>query len=494
MARIVPCKLLHALTQWKNKETSVGIYYSYYTVIRVMSEQSAKRQKLAQDQLEHLSEFNAEGFMTFLKDYSEAIPYRTLYQTIARNKQLVLWFNQFADNEWWRKRTQNDFYDFYDAIIEPDQKTFNSFTENWLEETINIHENLWAKPWKIVYMVCYGMITLISTTDQELTIDDFVGTGVSFEAYRTTNVFSGDLVANRSSTDTTVMSWITGKELKTLRYIRSAWPLPVKNGFFQEDVETFDFYNREDNSEKTIRKFDQADVRTRNTSNLVIQEDQSSTWVNSTKFLSEIVQLEEGPKIILPIGLDYYLFGKTIAQYPNEFVTSIDVSTKTKVWDAFGPYNFTNTQFCSLIQTPDEKFYLHTNEGIYSLPYVGWHRPEYVVCSYGIVFKITGQKQDRLYLPSGKYITFKKEWHMPIVQVCGPFMCFSPQNHHEYQTIDLWSTLQKKRKEPIEFISSQHCANCGLIASIECDGCELAFCGQSCASENIISCEHKVAK
>jgi len=53
----------------------------------------------------------------------------------------------------------------------------------------------------------------------------------------------------------------------------------------------------------------------------------------------------------------------------------------------------------------------------------------------------------------------------------------------EMRAVDLWNTLQNLRSEKMAFISSKHCYNCGLIASLECQECDITLCSEECGRE-----------
>lgn len=451
-----------------------------------MSEQPAKRQKIAEEQLKHLDELNVDGFIIFLLEYSEYLPYQTFYRIIGRNKQLIQWFNHYTDDNWWRKRTQNDFYDFYDFVVNPDKKTINTFIRDWLRNTITIHENLWLKPWKIVYMVCYAMVTLISTTETPISPDDFVNMPMHFEAQDTTEEFSGNLAMQIHGDKARIFSWITGQEFATIDTPDVDVTSSVRNGFVILNDETTLLYRHENNSVIELdQQYDVDFVKTRNTSNIIVQVSGNVSIFRRKDFLTE--PLESEP--VMPLALDFYLYENRIFKWEDTLVSSFKLTEGEKLYDVLGPYNFIEDRFNYITKFEGQAYFVSA-KGDKQL--LGRRDLDYVTFSYGFVFHDYANKEDRIYIPSNSYLIVNNLSKHAIEQICGPFMCFSSFGAKGYQTVDLWSTLQRKRKEPIEFISSQHCNNCGFIASIVCDSCESSFCGTSCASVfgNSNGCKH----
>lgn len=464
----------------------------------VMSkEPSSKRQKLAEEQFKKVEESSQDEFRIFMQEYSHYIPFQTLSKVVNANKNLRLWFNEFATNIWWQTRVKNDFFDFYYAIVNPDGQTFDEYIIAWLKETIRIHEHLWDKPWRLIYMVCYGMYTMINNDSTSLSIDNFMETQF-FDLSNESEDIATDMILVVRETEVNIFSWITGKIIASFDTSPNIIFEPIRNGYLfisgnDDDV----FYNRETDSIITLkgsRFVDRAPMTSEHSDLLVQAYSEIGLWTIWHKDYPEKPFYLQGPAYgnVHLIKLNFYEYQQTIFEWPHKRVQTVGAIPN----HVFGPYNFIEPKFSSMHTLNGVDFFKTGTENAYMTAF-GWSPSVTTEFSSGFVLLTEDKKKERIVVPTGRSVSLKTNIEGEhIRRICGPFMLFTLDGGGTYRTIDLWTALQKRRKEPIEFVSSRNCHSCGFIASIECNSCESTFCSDVCARKNldVSKCKHNSIK
>lgn len=441
--------------------------------------------------LEHLSH---EAFAVFMRERSLRIPFESLWNVIKQNKHLISHFNELASNEWWRKKAKHDFYDFYDACIERSDKTVKQFYLNWMRDTIKIHQNLWSKPWKLVYMVCYGTYIMITQNEQSVTFESLrrFSENDPFGALSTEAL--DDMDIELTDTNATVTSWITKEPITEFEVqiedVESTGVVRLARNtiLVENDIIENVIYRRDTNTTTTTTlKLDV--LTTTQTSNLFLSVQGSFTYITHKDRLDTNVIIPTLKRKIGLIGLNYYHIGETIFEWPQNVVDVVHTYGYS-LTQILGPYNFSTNKFVYVFENSSRRLSLANNDNTQLFTTKG---KLLIMNQYSYCFEMfDSERQDRLtlMLPNGKFLRVeKRDYKNYILGVCGPFVRLARGNKFAW-TVDLWSSLQELRKSPIEFISSQHCHNCGLIASITCDTCNSTFCSDHCALQVIDACKH----
>lgn len=435
-----------------------------------------------------------DTFDVFMQQYSMTIPFQTLWRVIGRNKQLLHKFNELSTNNWWRKKTKRDFYDFYDACLEFSTHSVKEFYLNWMRENITIHPNLWSKPWKLIYMVCYGTYTMILQNKDTIPMDEIHKIENHLSSRRVFGSISADMCIIAEKETTEVYSWITG-ELITRAEIESGSRDMRGRVYGAKNVVIFGnnyIYRRDRNIYSPIDDFPFSDPQKSPISNLIVNGNTELSFrskIINTQDLASPTIVDNRKKKIKLIGLNYYSIDDEIFEWPTKYVDTVLTRGDT-LQQVLGPYNFLPAKFSYILTKPT---------GGRILSYDGEDIPFSTTTteqrfSYGFILpKYTMPKTMFICLPNGKTLDIERNtFEDQIVSVCGPFICFWDDDAKMWFG-DLWTTLQKRRTSPMEFISSQHCSSCGLIASIECNSCNQAFCGENCALQ-VTTCAHTMEK
>jgi len=466
-----------------------------------MVKHSSKRQKLANEQLEEVRDGNVEIFAMFMQEYSLYVPFRSLWSAIRDNKMLIRKFDELATNEWWRLKLEDDFFDFYDAVIEPGNTVKDYYLE-WISSTTEIHTQLLAKPWKLMYMVCYGTMNLLSERER-VTEEELISFPWFVENFQFFTAVSGSLICRPNAGIITITSWTSNERIASFRVnlegadVDNLQCEPIRNGcFITDDInQVTAFY----------------DIHTKKLTTDFLDETQEIT---GKRTCGDLIELDDGGAILNvrdnykviddPYGRDfhllnqdYYVVGMTIFQWPQKTIQIIEEQTDYELRKVFGPYNFSNDRFLILFKKQGVFGYSSgiITEGKMTMKPISIDvlTDRHKSFSYGVVFSDSYHVKNLL-LANGKIVKLQSQGSsFHFVTICGPFM-FVKTKSDRYKCVDLWNTLQEARKEKITFISTRHCYNCGFLASFECSTCNLPLCSENCereiAKDKTIACGH----
>lgn len=464
-----------------------------------MSKQSPKRQRVANDQLEVLDELSVDDFGTFIREYSQYIPYKKLWQVIGRNKQLIFQFNEYTTDLWWRKRVKNDFYDYYDAVVVLKTKTIKEDIQEWMRTAIKTTESAWNKPWKLVYMSCYGIITLIDASKSPFKSqkkfvlrDAIIRKDIPFWI---TNIVLGEFLIEKTSLSCRIKSWVSKgfkKRIDMNTNTNTTWITGIKNGIIIYNENGMTMYDRKTDiiTNSTKWSFGRS-PRSLSLSSLIY--DSNGHYVFPIEDLSSKLNVRPPVRIM---GQNYYMEENSIFQYPHILVQKLGVGAINREYFIGGPFNFHLEKFVTasvfVHVTHNEKVQSpQINLNGYTFQLEGGYMQQFC---YGMLYRAT--YETAILAPSGRSIIFEHYKNDFIQEICGPFILAHLPS--KWRVIDLWSTLQQEMKEPFGFVSDEHCHNCGFIAQIECKDCRHSFCGKQCAKEHFqnpvrpIACNHGV--
>lgn len=472
-----------------------------------MSKQSPKRQRVANDQLEVLDELSVDELEIFMREYSQYIPYKKLWQVIGRNKQLISQFNEYATDFWWRKRVKNDFYDYYDAIVVSETKTIREDIQEWMRVAIKTVESAWKKPWKLVYMSCYGIITLIDASSSPFknqgifSFDELVLRNEFPNDY--TRIVSSDFMIRRSGIACTITSWVSNMPEKLIEMnaiLNTTLMRGVKNGIIIYEEDGTIIYDRKTNTVKQAPRWSFNDHADSSEFSSLIYDKRRKILV-SIKDLSKSFPVESN---VYSLCQDYYMISNLVYQYPQTLVERLELARGEGTQQIFGPFNFDTQRFVighsiyNLSELRMEDRYEIRMEDRYEIDLNGrklrFEGKDLRRFCYGMYFHQV--RKTTVIVPSGRTIVFKFDIMSIFHGICGPFMLYNLA--HKWYVFDLWSTLQQAMKEPFGPVSGEHCHNCGFLAQIDCKDCGHSFCGKQCAKEHFqnpvrpIACNHGV--
>ena len=465
-----------------------------------MVKQSAKRQKRAQEQFEHLNEFTPEQFAMFMQVHSVYIPYRTLWGVIGRNKQLLNLFNQFATDDWWRDRVRNDFYDYYNVIVVPGKPGIKQKIIDWMSTSVTSSAHALKKPWKLVYMTCYGIFNLLNAqytpfrNGGRFEYEDLVDFGEGIDPRPVTKIW-GDFVITQRQNDVTVESWLTGELLKVIpRKGGDITLMPVLNGVIMYEGDSMTLYDRVKDELSVSKAYTNILNPISTDLGELLYTSRPVALVTHKKHLDKKVELpKEFPKLYYALGQDYYAYGNKVFQWPETPLLKMKLPVEYSMRGWMGPFNFDRNQFIPILF---HIYYLTLEVYPNGLQPIALES-EPSQFSYG--FMTGDEESTRINAPSGDGIRIMHPISL-VYSICGPFMLVNEPHYvfalNQWRRIDLWTTLQNEMEEPLTFVSENHCQNCGFVAQFQCDGCGSTFCHTKCATQHYhydtIGCNHGV--
>lgn len=451
----------------------------------------SKRQRAAEEQLAILDELDVEQFAQFLNIYAQYIPYRTLWRAIGTNGKLIKLFDQFATNAWWKDRVKNDFYDYYNAIVVTEDYEFHEKIHAWM--VFAISSNASQKPWRLVYMSCYGIFNLLNASkspfknDGNFTVDDFVGIG-EIERMQGTHIF-GDFFVTQTETEVIIKSWITGETLKTFPKENAGNVIaPVLNGIVLYETNSAMIYDRDNDTVTKTKEIDRMhSPRSRYLGDLLYRP---PLW-NSLRHRKDIASLIKVSGKYHFLGQDYYGLDNEVYQWPKKLYQIIDIPPERSLKLLLGPYNFNVEKFSPIFFNNTTRiFETQENGNVMSLTNDISRDDEIEQFGYGFI--TLNDTKTRIHAPSGRHITIDNT--IRDIAICGPFAIIDVGG--VFRKVDLWETLQNAMHERFTLSSNEHCHNCGFIAQMKCDLCTGTFCDIDCAKEhfenpcNTITCKH----